>query len=399
MRAFLFALMVPCIAWGQSTNTMPAGTLVPANSSVAPLDNEESFVGGWTGVYEYSSITVKVLTDQNADLQIEFSDDCETETNDLDFRVFANIPEVHQLAITSQCFRVSLNNDSGSNQTVLDLQSIAGYQGLLTAPSNLGLARDADALATRPTDYETEIALGLRPGISKFNKFAFRSDLDTEDGDALIIADNTTNSLTILQSASTFTIAYNSSTDGLGTTGATELTFFYIDANGDKAVFAHTLGDDGSDITSFSGLGINRIAVSASGSNDTNGSGITVTATTGSSVQSFLAAGTSVTEQAFFFNVSNGISLIEYVFINVRKLSGGSSPRVTIIGTVYSRAVDTAYEVVRINIDTSVENTISLFDPIPFTLNPQDVIYFTASTNTNNTAVNIRFSAVTVEDE
>lgn len=89
-------------------------------------------------------------------------------------------------------------------------------------------------------------------------------------------------------------ITYNSGTDGAGggATGATQLYFFYIDSNGLPAEAAHTLGSDGSDTTAFSGLGINRIAVLASGSNDTNVNDITITATTGGSNQAQIAAST-----------------------------------------------------------------------------------------------------------
>ena len=129
------------------------------------------------------------------------------------------------------------------------------------------------------------VSMSRREGAYVLNKFAYRDDIDTADGDALIIADNTTNTPTILTSASTFTIAYNNTTDGDGTNGALSLLITYLDSDEDETTGIHTLGSSGSDVTSFSGLGINRIVVLSSGSTQANGNDITVTATTGGSVQ------------------------------------------------------------------------------------------------------------------
>lgn len=61
-------------------------------------------------------------------------------------------------------------------------------------------------------------------------------------------------------------------------------------------------------------------------------------------------------------------------------------------GKVFNRSVATTYEVLRVNVDTAVENTVILDDPVSFRLNPTDVLYFTASTDTNNTSITARFS-------
>lgn len=76
--------------------------------------------------------------------------------------------------------------------------------------------------------------------------------------------------------------------------------------------------------------------------------------------------------------------------MNVNKLSG-SSPKCTIRGYIYSRAVDTTYRVFQHTIDSAVENTVILQKNIGLVLNPTDVLYWAADTDTNSTIVNLRF--------
>ena len=240
---------------------------------------------------------------------------------------------------------------------------------------------------------QNKIALDQLAGADSFNKFAFRTDLTAAGGEETIWA--TTGNFTPLTSASTFDIAYDGtaggSTDGAGTTGATVLTFFYIDSNGLPAISTHTLGTDGTDTTSFSGLGINRVAVSANGGLTYNASDITVTATTGGTKQAIIPALGSTTQQAIYFVGSSHRAVAEFLTFNVNKLSG-SNPKVTIKGYAYNRAIDTRFEVYRHIIDTQTDTTVTVTDPIGFPLSPTDVLYFVADTDQNNTVITLRFS-------
>jgi hypothetical protein len=83
------------------------------------------------------------------------------------------------------------------------------------------------------------------------------------------------------------------------------------------------------------------------------------------------------------------------MFLGALKLSGGGgSPRVTFKGFSYSRVTDTTYEVFRGNIDTDVENHLTLLPSQPFVIGGREVFYLTASTDTNNTEVTARFSGI-----
>lgn len=145
-------------------------------------------------------------------------------------------------------------------------------------------------------------------------------------------------------------------------------------------------------VTAFTGLGINRCSVVSSGSANVNPNTITITETTGGTTQAVLPAGQSVTQQCIFFTDSNSNAVGRYLWINTNKLSGGGAPRVTIKGYVYNRQFGTQFEIFRCVIDTNAENTISLDEPIGFSLSPTDVLWFVADTDTNNATVNLRFS-------
>lgn len=263
----------------------------------------------------------------------------------------------------------------------------------LTA-ANFGEVLSDGSLLTTGLPGESLMSVGALSGYSVWNKFAHRPDLDTADGEALIIADSTTNTPELLTTAETFDIAYNSTTDGAGggATGATELTIYYLDASGSLAIAQHTLGSDGNDTTAFSGLGINRVVCSATGTNQVNVNDITITSTTSGGVQSFIPAGEGTTQQAIFFCPSSGSRAVgKDVYLNCTTFSGGGSPRVTFKGKVWNRNIDSVFEVFRTIIDTSSENSIHISNQ-EFPLSLGDVLYWTAETDTNNTVIGgIRF--------
>lgn len=244
---------------------------------------------------------------------------------------------------------------------------------------------------TRPSNFGDEVVIGRRTGITSFTKFGYRATLQAANGEETLWA--ATGNFTPLPAGAgqTFTITYNNANDGSSANGAKTLYFQYVDADGLDAVAVHTLGSTGTDVTSFTGLGINRVAVSSSGSSDTNVSDITITATTATTTQAFIPAGNGVTQQAIFHVDSNSDAVGKFLWVNCNKLSG-SNPKVLIKGYVYNRTVDTYFEVFRYSIDTSSENTMALSEPVGFRLSPNDVLYFVADTDQNNTVVNVRFS-------
>lgn len=363
------------------------------NQTTTLLSDGATYTGTWEDCETFSNMKVAVLTDADGLLYIQQSNDRVTTHSSLSYNVTANINEVHSLEVTRKWCRLVFTDDSdGVAQTSFDLSLMLGHGGKLTAPQNLSISPDADATVVRPTIPYDEGLIGRRSGMNPFTKFSYRTGLTAAGGEETVWA--TTGNFTPMTTASTFTITYNNATDGLGTTGALTLYFQYIDSNGLKQVANHTLSNTGSDVTSFSGLGINRVAVSSSGTAQKNTSAITITETTGATTQATIPAGASVTQQAIFHVDSNSYGVLKEIYLQTAKLGGGSNPKVLIKMYVFNRNVATRYELFRTTIDTSSETNVILTKPVGIRLTPTDVIYWVADTDTNSTDISVRFSLV-----
>ena len=110
--------------------------------------------------------------------------------------------------------------------------------------------------------------------------------------------------------------------------------------------------------------------------------------------QAQIPSGDSVTQQAIYHTQINHNLLADWLLCNVNKVSGGSTPTVTIRGWSYSRVTETNYEIFRMDIDTSVENFVELRPSQPFPIGGREVLYFTAESSLNNTIVSLRFSGI-----
>ena len=80
------------------------------------------------------------------------------------------------------------------------------------------------------------------------------------------------------------------------------------------------------------------------------------------------------------------------------KTSGGSSPEVTLKGWVYSDVATAEFEIYRDGIDVSDTQHIELTPPTPFVIGEKSILWFTAETDTNSTAVRGRFSGELIRD-
>lgn len=81
-----------------------------------------------------------------------------------------------------------------------------------------------------------------------------------------------------------------------------------------------------------------------------------------------------------------------WLYLNGIKSSGGGSPVITFKGFVYSDVTQSEFEVFTDGIDTSVIEHIQLNTPEPFVIGEKSILWFTASSTTNNASVRGRFS-------
>lgn len=242
-------------------------------------------------------------------------------------------------------------------------------------------------------DYKYRVALSDVSGARTWNKFGYNPDVDTASEEIIAAFGGT---FTIMTGADQLDVVSSSANDTNTTgSGARQILIEGIDGSG--AYLSETVNMTGTSTATTTGsfLGVNRVYVISSGSSDYNEGDITITDNGASfGTQAYIPATQSVTQQCIFHTEAGKTFLTDWLIININKISGGGSPRVTIKGYSYSRVVDTTYEVFRKTIDTAVENTVELTPSQPFVIGGQEVLYFTADTNTNNTVVSMRFSGI-----
>lgn len=376
----------------KTTDVIVAGHHSAGNSSQMILGAGETF----TGEFEqenHPDVMVSCQTSATATMFFDFSVDGTNHSTFpiAGFEVSAWTHELHTAVKGPRWFRIRLVNDS-TEQIFLRLYTYYGTFRASNTPLNQSIGLDSDGASVRPTDYQDEVSRGLRNGVTPWTKFGYRDNLTAGAGEETIWAQSGNH--VIMDTASTFTITYDGTaggtTDGTGTTGATQVYIYYIDTDGMPQIGAHGLGTDGSDVTSFSGLGINRVVVSASGTNNFNNSEITITETTGGTVQAVIPAGQSVTQQCIFFNGSNHTSVAK--FLHIGMISGNKDRTCEFKGYVFNRQFMTRYEIFRSNIDTSTQLDKEYKDPIGFNLSPTDVLYFVADVSGSGVSVEVRFS-------
>lgn len=363
-----------------------------ANSTTSILTAGSTFTG--TGELNTASdVLVVVATDQEGTLYMEFSTDGTNWDSSLSFKYDpSRINPPHVLVKGNRYYRTRFTNTSASDQTYLRLATYYGSFQKLTAPINGTLAENYDAVVTRPTDYNSEVAMGKRQGRATINKFGYNADVDSAASEIVASFGGTFN---IMTTADTLNIVSDSANDTSAGTGARTLLITGIGSDFLNQTETVTMNGATPVTTSNTWLGINRVIVLSSGTNNANVGTITISDTAGTvGTQAELAPNSSVTQQAIYHTQINHNLLLDWLWVNIRKLSGGSAPRVTVRGYSYSRVTDTAYEIFDYDVDTSVDNTVSLNPSQPFVVGGREVIYFVAETNTNDTSVRLRFSGI-----
>lgn len=380
----------------------PINGIVSENNNSTTLLVASATFTGTAEQNDYPHMMVTVKTDQDGTLYVDMSNDGTNWDTTLTYYYHPErINPPHQLLKAGRYIRIRFENTSSSDQTYLRLFTYFGDFSTLTTPINSILAENYDATVVRPTNYHDEVAMGKRAGRTTWQKFGYNVDVDTASGDSLIASFNASavaswNPVTqVLSSAETFTITYNNTTDGLGQTGATQLLIYYLDSNYERQVAVHVLSNTGSDVTSFSGLGISRAVVYANGGIGYNVNDITFTATTATTTQAQIPAGKSVTQQLLFHTQIQHNFLCKQIRGNCLRISGaGTQPIVTIRLWSYSRVTGTKYQVFEQRLDTDVNNNFECTFAEPLVFNGREVIYMTASTTVNNTVISGRFVGI-----
>ena len=260
------------------------------------------------------------------------------------------------------------------------------------------LTKDSLSINVRPTDYHYEVALGRRLNSTTWNKFGYNGDVDT--GTETIRASG--GLFVPLTTASGITVVSSSANDTSAGTGAQSIVVYAVDEDRLATTFVVSLNGTTPVVvptSTFNGFGINRAAIYLAGSTGVNAGTITITSTTGAVVQTTIPAGEGTTQHAYFFSQAGHTLLLDWLWVNCTRLSGGGSqPTVIIKGWVTSLVSGAKYLVYRQTIDTEVENTVQLTPSQPFVIGEKSLLTFEATTNTNNTIVSCRFSGIEIKN-
>ena len=255
------------------------------------------------------------------------------------------------------------------------------------------LGEDDKALVTRSTSFEHEVATGKRIGVTIWNKWGYNPDIDTAAEEVIASFGGT---YTPPTSPTTLTLSSSSGNDtslGGGGTGARTILITGIDAN--RNIQTQTISLQGVTpvVTTTTWLGINRIEVISSGSGQVNAGGIGVFAVSGGAALGYVPEGEGLSQEAIFHVPANHTFIATWLIINAARTNGqGSSPIITVRGYVFNPSTNTKYLVVRKRLDTSVAIEVELTPSEPFVITEGGVLYFTATTDKDNTVVDVRFS-------
>lgn len=375
---------------------MVLNTVNTNNSSTATVANGATWTGVPTDVSLYNSLVFSVKTDQSGILYVEFSPDGTNWDSILSYSVSAGISKSRRLTITRKWARLRFTNNSGAEQTYFRLQTSLGDYIQLTSVANTSLQQDSDTIAIREAvPYKYDVALGKRNNQTLWNAFGYNDDLDI--GTEIVAQQGGT--LTILTTASTLTIVSSSTNDITSTgSGARSLILYGIDENRESQLEVVQLNGTTNVVTTSTWLGINRAAIYICGASQLNEGDITITATTGGSVQAYIPTGVGTTQQLIFFTQASHTALADWLILNAQKISGGGNPKVTFKGWVYSAVSNGKYEVFRKNIDTASVSEIQLTPSQPFVIGEKSVFYIECTTDTNNSVVSGRFSLIEIKN-
>lgn len=377
---------------GESGGGAESNAVSTLNSTITPLVSAASFEGSWEDVSLYDSVIVAVKTDQNGLYRVEFSPDgINLDSSLTRYYRTDQIEAPHRFTITRSYARVSFTNESLSDQTFIRLQTTYGTKSDLNAPLDSVLAQDFDALAVRGSDYHSEVSLGLRQGVTSWNKFGYNDDID-DTGDEEIIA-SWGGVFEFITVGETIDISSTSVNDTLLGTGAQKIVITGIDEDWNEQVEVVDMNGTTTVTTSSQWIGINRIAIFKSGTGLKNAGTINIKANTSTYTMAQMPTGNSTTQQCLFYVPADHNFLTQWIHFNSIKISGGGGqPEVTFKIHVYSDVSTSVYEIFRNSLDVADTGTLTISPPIPFLVSEKSIIWLTAESDTNNTAVRGRFS-------
>ena len=261
---------------------------------------------------------------------------------------------------------------------------------VLDSALNETLAVDAQAIATRPSDYHTEVALGRRAQAETWNKFGYNEDIDTGSSPEVIAAYGGT--FQYITSGETLDIVSSNADDTLLGTGAQRILIWGVDENWEEQQEVVEMNGTSTVTTVTQWIGINRVAIFKAGTGAKNAGDINLKATVSGVTLAEVPTGEGTTQQMVFYVPANSQFLLEWIYFNSIKLVGGGNPEITFKGLVYSDVATAEFEIYRGELDVADSTELNITPPVPLVIGEKSILWFTGDTDSNNTRVSGRFS-------
>jgi hypothetical protein len=376
-----------------------AGRVIAEMSSNVTLTNGSTFdsvsSNGWVDLSAYNSITVAVAASHNGAFTIEFSADGANVDSTIS-RTYSTTKIIppERFTVGRQYGKVTFTNNSGSNQTFFRMQTLAGDKTVLNTPIDSVLSQRFDSNPVRNDNYYHDVGLNRREGAVNWRKYGYTTVMGTASP-TTIWSNNSR--FQPLATAENLFLVSSSTADDSGSTGLEEARIYGVGAGYTYQIEDVVMNGTGTVTTTDTWLGVNRISPLLAGSSKFNEGLITVTAGTSTTVQAEMPANTNSTQQALFFCPANRRFMMDKIIINTLKQSG-SSPVVQIYVYLHDFSANTVTQIDNYDIDTSVENTLSIVFPNPLPVLGGQMVEICGQSDTNSTVANAKFWGTEYQD-
>lgn len=369
------------------------------NSSSTPLTNGSTFTGVGVDTTGHHSVITAVKTDQDGTLYMEFSPDGVNWDSSLSYSVTAGLNDVHRLTITRRYYRTRFTNNSGSDQTYFRLQTMINGGTALSAPLNLSVQQDADAIVARTVSEEVSIAEGKFTGYSITNKFGTNADVDATTSPEDIWEGG--GAYTGWATAGQAVQAISSSTDDVNTsgTGAWTVRAICLDSNYVQQTITFTLNGQtavtGSGTNSTDIIRCHTAQVVTAGSGGVNAGIITIRqATTTTNIFLSMLAGRNQTNCSCFTVPAGKTAYMRHMHIAATKGQSG----INVEGNIWTRSYGGVFRSRRpFLLTNSFQIDQLIYGGLVFT-EKSDIILRATSTSTTAVKISAGYDLVLIDN-
>lgn len=239
------------------------------------------------------------------------------------------------------------------------------------------------------------VELGFIPGVSFDTKFGFNNDIDSAATEIMAFQGG---SFSVPTAAETLSIVSSNINDTSAGTGARVVRINCVQA--DYTIVDVTVSLNGTTpvVTTEQCLAANRAVVLSAGSGMTNAGNITITQSSSGDIVRIIPAGDSISQSCLFVVPDGKRALIEDVRFTSIKPSGGGNPEVQFRSAVYLPATNTMYQSLRLYVNSAADSTSETSYPFTQALGEKSWLWFTVSTNTNDTQATCRYNLILIDD-